>query len=51
MNKGFFGKSRLLINSYRFISNKSNKTYQGIREKFDETQARIYFDEWIKSLW
>jgi hypothetical protein len=34
--------------SYRFIS---NKKFDGIRERFDEDKARLYFDKWIKSLW
>jgi len=34
--------------SYRFIS---NKKFEGIRERFDENEARLYFDKWIKSLW
>jgi hypothetical protein len=44
-------KRNLFGQSSRFVSNKSIQYYQGIREKFDENQARLYFDQWIKSLW
>ncbi len=27
------------------------KKYEGIRVKFDEDKARLYFDKWLKSLW
>ena len=33
------------------VSNKSNKNYEEIRERFDEDEARLYFDKWLKSLW
>lgn len=46
-----FGRYRSLFISYRFVSNESNKKYEGIKAKFDEDQARLYFDKWIKSLW
>jgi hypothetical protein len=26
------------------------KKYEGIRVKFDEDKARLYFDKWLKSL-
>ncbi|CAF3535988.1 unnamed protein product [Adineta steineri] len=42
------GRCRPLVISYRLIS---NKKYEGIRESFDEDQARLYFDQWLKSLW
>ncbi len=42
---------RPFVDSYRFIANKSNKKYEGIRERIDEKEARLYFDKWIKSLW
>jgi len=51
INLFLFGRYDSLFVSYRFVSNKSNKNYEGIREKFDEDQARLYFDKWIKSLW
>jgi hypothetical protein len=42
---------RSLFVLHRYISNKSNKKYEGIKERFDENQARLYFDQWLKSLW
>jgi len=45
------GWHRPLIVCYRYVSNKSNKKYEGIRERFDENEARLYFDKWLKSLW
>ena len=45
------GRCRSLLIYSRSISNKSNVKYEGIREKFDENEARLYFDKWIKSLW
>jgi hypothetical protein len=48
----FLGRRfRPLFVYYRFGSNKSNVKYEGIREKIDENEARLYFDQWIKSLW
>jgi hypothetical protein len=51
INLVLFERYNPLFVSYRFLSNKSNEKYQGIREKFDEDQARLYFDKWLKSLW
>ena len=45
------GRYRSLFVFHRYISNKSNKKYEGIKEKFDENDARLYFDQWLKSLW
>ncbi|CAF3356025.1 unnamed protein product [Rotaria socialis] len=42
------GRCRVSYYCYRCVS---NKRIEGIREKFDENQARIYFDKWLKSLW
>ncbi|CAF2394323.1 unnamed protein product [Rotaria sp. Silwood2] len=47
-NLCLIGRYRPVYNCHRYAS---NKKYEGIREKFDENQARIYFDKWIKSLW
>ena len=33
---------------YRYLS---KRKYDGIQHKFDADQARLYFDQWIKSLW
>ena len=46
-----FGRYRSSFGYHRYVSNESIKKYKGIRETFDENQARLYFDKWIKSLW
>jgi hypothetical protein len=52
INPSFSGRSSSpFFVCYRFVSSKSNEKYRGIKEKFDENQARLYFDKWIKSLW
>jgi hypothetical protein len=45
------GRYRSLFVSHRFISNKSTKKFEGIRERLVENEARLYFDKWLKSLW
>jgi hypothetical protein len=45
------GRFRPLFVCCRFVTNKSNIKYEGIRERIDENQARLYFDKWLKSLW
>ena len=36
----------------RLLSNvKSYEKIQGIRENFSEYEVRLYFDQWLKSLW
>jgi hypothetical protein len=42
------GRYHPLLVCYRSVS---KKNYDGIRERFDEKKARVYFDKWIKSLW
>ena len=44
-------KYRLLLISNRHITNAKKKTIEGIRFGFEEEQARVYFDQWLKSLW
>jgi hypothetical protein len=35
----------------RLFSNKNYEKIEGIRENFSEYEVRLYFDEWLKSLW
>ena len=34
----------------RLFASPNNENMQGIREKYDEYEVRLYFDEWLKSL-
>jgi hypothetical protein len=35
----------------RLFSSKPNEKMEGLRENFSEYEVRLYFDEWLKSLW
>ena len=41
----------LLIIPHRFVSNKSYIKCEGVRERIDENQTRLYFDQWLKARW
>jgi hypothetical protein len=42
---------RSLIIFSRLFSSKNYEKIEGIRENFSEYEVRLYFDEWLKSLW
>ena len=44
-----FGRRSLL--GQRSVSSQSCNKVEGIRVKFDENEARLHFDRWLKSLW
>jgi hypothetical protein len=44
-------RNRSLFIFSRLFSNKQHAKIEGIRENFSEYEVRLYFDEWLKSLW
>jgi hypothetical protein len=44
-------RNRSLFIFSRLFSSKQHTKIEGIRENFSEYEVRLYFDEWLKSLW
>lgn len=47
----FKNQYRSFIISTRLLSNNYHERIQGIHDNFSEYEARLYFDQWLKSLW
>ena len=45
------GRFRSLSIFSRLISTKQTEKIEGIRDNFSDYEVRLYFDEWLKSLW